>query len=192
MSSSFSFCGGNGYKWQFPRLNISLRVTKWWYLHPIIPSLFIGCDNFIERNLPSWTIWLPWGIADIGKDDYMLGVGWDWRWGGSPRGRVHIYIPVDDSYWGMAEASTIVWSNYPPVNLKKKSLILSIGRKILKRISQARRALLIHCLMEGSGVPLHTLKLVIGALLELRKSLVWTQCGEPSSLELTPAWQIQS
>ena len=54
-------------------------------------------------------------------------------------------------------------------------------------ISQARRALLIHCLMEGSGVPLHTLKLVIGASLELRKSLVWTQCGEPSSLELTPA-----
>ena len=63
----------------------------------------------------------------------------------------------------MAETSTVVWSNYPPINLKKKSLILSIGRKTLKMISQARRALLIHCLMEGFGVPLLTLKLVIGA-----------------------------
>ena len=67
-SLSLSFTS-NSYKGQFSRLNISLRVTKWWYLHPIIPSLFIGYDNFIERNLPSWTIWLPWGVVHIGKGD---------------------------------------------------------------------------------------------------------------------------
>ena len=72
----------------------------------------------------------------------------------------------------MAGASSVVWSNYPPINLKKKkkSLILSIGRKILKMILQAR-ALLIHCLMEIFGVPLFTLKLVIGASLVLLKEL---------------------
>ena len=72
----------------------------------------------------------------------------------------------------MAEASTIVWGNYPPINFKKKkkSLSLSIERKILKMILQAR-ALLIHCLMERFCVPLFTLKLVIGALLVLLKEL---------------------
>lgn len=71
----------------------------------------------------------------------------------------------------MAGAGSVVWSNYPPINLKKKkSLILSIGRKILKMILQAR-ALLIHCLMEIFGVPLFTLKLVIGASLVLLKEL---------------------